>query len=366
MSTPTLAYATNTTSTTAASCHSPASTVGGDMLLLFFQTTNAQSVMSAPSGWTLWYGTLQGWAYWKEATGTEAGGGNTTWTMQLNANVLAAILCIKGSMGGNAPAGQYSMATASGAVGASGTSIVVPTMTPTSAADWMVSCYISMSTTTIPTTPTGQTSVYSATLANGTINICTEQLTSAAATGTRTSTCTSSSYFGAGVTYRGPWTGNTYGPTLMTVPEVAVSGWSSRSGLVGGPTDPLSNPAAPMPYWLYDTGVGVDGATVGSANVTQLGFIAATTGWNLVDVSGSLSGTVTVGGVAAAGVLVILGTRYNGHVIKTTRTASDGKFSFSGLDKTTTSDNGYFAVAIDPNGLGTQYDSIIWDRLIPG
>jgi hypothetical protein len=84
-----------------------------------------------------------------------------------------------------------------------------------------------------------------------------------------------------------------------------------------------------------------------------------------VDVLGSLSGTVTISGVPLQNCLVLLGYRPTGYIIKTTRTAANGTYSFTGLDRTAISDNSYYVVAVDPNGNATQYNSLIWDREVP-
>lgn len=84
---------------------------------------------------------------------------------------------------------------------------------------------------------------------------------------------------------------------------------------------------------------------------------------------GTISGTVQEGGAAKANVWVYL--LYRGHeadmgdipayIVERKRSASDGTFSFSGLN---TSDNCYSVMALDPDG-GTQYNIAIHDRITP-
>jgi hypothetical protein len=97
------------------------------------------------------------------------------------------------------------------------------------------------------------------------------------------------------------------------------------------------------------------------------------------DVTGIISGTVEVAGVATAEIWVYL--YYRGHdpieltaipppiyigdcppvFIDRVKSASDGSFSFSGLSK---SRSNYFCFALDPPG-GVQYNIARHDRLTP-
>ena len=77
--------------------------------------------------------------------------------------------------------------------------------------------------------------------------------------------------------------------------------------------------------------------------------------------TGTLSGTVKVSSVAQANKLVRLYYRPNGYAINWTKSATDGTFSFSGLDPTDTGN--YFAIAfLDDAG----YNALVFDKLTAG
>jgi hypothetical protein len=78
--------------------------------------------------------------------------------------------------------------------------------------------------------------------------------------------------------------------------------------------------------------------------------------------SGTLSGVVSDNGTPVSHALVRCYYRPGGQLIASTWTASDGSFSFPGLDATDTT--AFFVIAFDPDG-GTQYNAIIFDRLTP-
>jgi hypothetical protein len=79
------------------------------------------------------------------------------------------------------------------------------------------------------------------------------------------------------------------------------------------------------------------------------------------NVTGSLSGTLKISNVAQANRLIRLYYRPNGKVVSQTYSASDGTFSFSGLDPTDTGN--YFAIAfLDDAG----YNALVFDKLTAG
>lgn len=191
------------------------------------------------------------------------------------------------------------------------------------------------------------------------------------ATGTRTATSAGAASTTIGINILVIPAGSAAtGAVLLSNPAWTVPGWAGRAYNLGYGQTILSGFARQMPWWLYDLGQGpFINDSPASTNMTQNGtaaFLTITSGWPLVDVLGTLSGTVTVASVPQAGVKVLLGHRLSGQIIKTTRSAADGTFSFTGLDRNVGTDSSYYALAIDPNGLGTQYDALIWDRLIPG
>lgn len=76
--------------------------------------------------------------------------------------------------------------------------------------------------------------------------------------------------------------------------------------------------------------------------------------------TGSITGSVTVLGVLAADILVLLYERDSFRPLRSTRTNAAGVFTFSELYPGIK----YFAIAFDPDG-GTQYNAIIFDKITP-
>jgi hypothetical protein len=85
-----------------------------------------------------------------------------------------------------------------------------------------------------------------------------------------------------------------------------------------------------------------------------------------VDVGGSASGYVKINGTPVPYARVACYYRPTAGLVNVTFCDINGNFTFTGLDRTALSDNSYFFVAIDPNGLATQYNSGLYDRVIPG
>ncbi len=73
----------------------------------------------------------------------------------------------------------------------------------------------------------------------------------------------------------------------------------------------------------------------------------------------SLTGSVDDTGVPVAGCTVRLYYRISGTLARSTRTASDGTFTFAGL---TAEIGAWTAVAFDPAG-GTNYNALVYDKL---
>jgi hypothetical protein len=189
-----------------------------------------------------------------------------------------------------------------------------------------------------------------------------------AATGTRTATSAGSNSNCIGINIALFPSPPAITPTSPGGPMLSPLSSPGVNSIKGFATYPLPM-MRPIPTWLVDFGVGVDSSAGGSVNITQRtgGYAQLSSDYGLlsVDVLGSLSGTVTISGVPLQNCLVLLGYRPIGCVIKTTRTAANGTYSFTGLDRTAISDNSYYVVAVDPNGNATQYNSLIWDREVP-
>lgn len=88
----------------------------------------------------------------------------------------------------------------------------------------------------------------------------------------------------------------------------------------------------------------------------------ASAGPALVDSSGKIYGTVLMEGVLTRGVRVGLYSRATGRLMANTVTASDGSFTFKGLDSALA--EGYFVVAFDP-AEAPSFNAKIFDKLTP-
>ena len=87
---------------------------------------------------------------------------------------------------------------------------------------------------------------------------------------------------------------------------------------------------------------------------------ASPSSWNTPN--GSISGTVTENSVPVPRCIVKLYFRSTGDYIEQQITSAAGTFTFTGISTAET--NGFFVVALDPDG-GVQYNAIIFDRLTP-
>lgn len=89
--------------------------------------------------------------------------------------------------------------------------------------------------------------------------------------------------------------------------------------------------------------------------------------WTTTPVSGTITGTVSEGGIPVPFAMVHCYYRKSGERIAGARCDVDGNFTISNLDPTTPADpddGKYFVVALDPSG-GTLYNALIYDRVVP-
>jgi hypothetical protein len=366
--------ASSTSGTTASSgsitLNKPSNAAVGDTMIAVVRNTGS---MTTPTGWGLMSSTLASnkfSAYQK----TVLAGEPSNYTFSGNGGNISfqgAIALVKGAASGfavNAPGGP-SYDTAAANDNTSSANIVAPTITPIKMAGELLIAFYFADAANAITVPGGQTSAAALNTNSRAVCIGWEVLSTMAASGTRTATMGSAATNQAvSLLVYPPFAAIGTG-AVLGAPATAASGWASRAYNNGYGQSALNGPARPFPFWLYDSGVGpTTNSQMVSTNLAQAGStpMSVLGGWCNTDVLGTLSGTFKINTVPVYRGLVMLGYRPSGQIIKTTRTAADGSFSFSGLDRTVTVDNGYFAIAIDPNGLGTQYDSQILDRLIPG
>lgn len=320
---------TTTASATSITSNAPTSIVIGDMMVASIRALGG-SAFVAPTGWVS-LGTTTGYAsFYKTVYSTEASTYQFTWTGAGKASCLIGL--IKGQSGPYA----YDPQALSQITNASSGNIVASSITTTKvAAELLVSFYHSDSVTgiTVPVaqTPLGTVSANAVSAVAGY-----ETLAAVGATGTRTATG---------------------GTAINSAFSVA---FYSLGAIGRGMTQAWNNMRA-LPVWLADT-PGLNGI-----NSTQLTAITAVDNFGLLttDVLGALSGTVKINGVAQSYVKVYLYYRPTGQKINAAITDANGAYSFAGLDRSAVSNKSYYAVAVDPDGLGTQYDSGIYDRLIP-
>jgi hypothetical protein len=315
------------------------------------------NTFTAPAGWFPTLTGVVGIGCFGKVVGSYSSTYQFGWTGSgKNVTVLALVSGQSGPVAINVVGGQ--------ANGSSG-NITAPTVTTTNVATpLLLSFYFGQAANTI-TVPAGQTAVATAaTAANGVSSaLGWENLAAIGATGTRVATATAMANTGVNLVIN---------PTIGSIgsgfnesanPFRTVPNWWTTlavgNPLLGIGTLPLCRL---QPFWLADMGVGAYSSSSGSVNITQLGIGAAGEAMMSADALGSLSGTVTLTGAPTANVLMLLIYRANGYVIKTTRTASDGTYSFAGLDRTVTAANGYMVVCVQPN---TSWNSQLWDQEIP-
>jgi hypothetical protein len=234
--------------------------------------------------------------------------------------------------------GSYGLDVSALGSNGSASTVIAPTVTTTkSATDLLLSVYCSAAASAI-TVPGSQTAIAAAaTAANGVASaIGWENLSALGVTGTRTATSGAAASNGWSFAFSPPAGNIGRGVTAPFGPAYAVpSYWSALSVGNLAPTT-----------WMV------------GAHIKAVWFSA-------LNGTASLSGWVHLAGVAVPNCLVCLYERRTGLAIASVLTASDGTYTFTGLNKNVTVDNSFCVSATDPNGLTTQYNSLEWDRLIP-
>lgn len=171
------------------------------------------------------------------------------------------------------------------------------------------------------------------------------------------------------------------GPVRLTDEFIFVTVAMGVIGASGSATaDALFRTDTSAAYALVTPTFNQDGQSIGYApprgGVAYLAPYTATSGTvasvlpamcaPVIDTQGTFTGHVYINGVAQRFARVCLYYRKTGALVSTAITDAAGVFTFNNLDRNALTDNSYFAVALDPNGLGTVYNSAIFDRLIPG
>ncbi len=336
-------------------CNTPANTKVGDLLIGFF-------IGQSPTN-TAWFSVTQIGSFMYMLAHLVTGATEpATYTFTGSIFTVGVLARISGAAGLTYPLET----TAVNSNGAS-TNYTAPTVTTTvSATELLVNFYGTASTAGAITVPGSQSALGSIN-GNGSSGVIGwENLAALGATGTRVATGTSATngcftvaFFAARDNIL------TMGGVAATVAPIisalSAPGVATMGGVIARP--PFMRE---QPFWLADVGSGPSSSAAGSSNVTASTVTPSSTVMNAANAAGTLSGTVSIGGVATANCLVCLYWRPTGQMIKSTRTSSAGTYSFSGLDLNAVTNNSYFAVAVDPDNLAQQFDSIILDRLIPG
>jgi hypothetical protein len=333
----------------------------GDILVAIGYTPSRNgNTHTMPAGWLLVRaGTnVSVWVKLVCAGEAEAGTASFAWTGGASAGSVITFLIRSG-------AGPLGYEILSGQANGASTNITAPSATPSRAVNArMVVAYLT-STNAAIVVPTGQTAWVDggATGVRGCLGD--EVLSNVGAFGTRIATSSSAANETVVMTFTAPvtlGTGPVYGNTTGVL--LKVQSWFSGAVTIINPTLPSFLPRCRLlPFWLADTGMSALGGSSGSTNITQLGLAAATDIMLSANVAGVISGFVTISSVPVAGCRVCLFYRPTCEFIKIAITDALGYYEFDGLDETADINHDYFAVAIDPNGLGTQYNSLIWDRL---
>jgi hypothetical protein len=329
--------------------NAPASIVEGDLLLAFILCSSSTGV-SAPTGWySLGFSSNLLGILVKPIT--YAAGEPSTYTFtSLGGNICSTgvITRIHGA--------ALPFAWQGGVTNSNGTSAnyTAPSLTTTKdAASLLVCAYASAGTAGAITKPAGQTDIANVTGNGATMDVAYENLAALGATGTRVATGTSANNYACSIAF----------------PKVGFDDGVGTVGLytVGAtPTDDRIKVGARQPG-----STGVDNAIMSNQIAVKRYPAWSNRYWQKLSQlsgggAGSLSGTVSIGGVPQANVLMGLYARDSGLLIGTTTTASNGTYSFANLAKNLSSDTSLIVMAIDPNGLGQQYNSLEYDRLIPG